>query len=95
VAEPDLHKARVLVVDDNEMNRDMLARRLERIGFNTDTAEDGNSGLDKILSGEFDLIMLDIMMPDIDGIEVLKRVREFYSKTELPIIMATAKDEGS
>jgi phosphoserine phosphatase RsbU/P len=72
-----------------------LARRLARIGYKTDTAEDGNSGLDKILSGEFDLVMLDIMMPDIDGIQVLQRVREFYSKTELPIIMATAKDEGS
>ena len=95
MAELDLHKARVLVVDDNEMNRDMLARRLARIGYSTDTADGGNSGLDKILSGEFDLVMLDIMMPDIDGIEVLKRVREFYSKTELPIIMATAKDEGS
>lgn len=95
MAELDPHTARVLVVDDNEMNRDMLARRLQRIGFNTDTAEDGNSGLDKILSGEFDLVMLDIMMPDIDGIEVLKRTREFYSKTELPVIMATAKDEGA
>lgn len=87
--------ARVLVVDDNEMNRDILARRLSRIGLNVDTAEDGNSGLDKILSGEYNLIMLDIMMPDIDGIEVLKRTREFFSKTELPVIMATAKDEGA
>ena len=91
----DLKKARVLVVDDNEMNRDMLARRLARLGMQADTAEDGNSGLDKILTGDYDLIMLDIMMPDIDGIEVLKRTREFFSKAELPIIMATAKDEGS
>jgi len=95
VAELDLKNARVLVVDDNEMNRDMLARRLARIGMDTDTAEDGNSGLEKILTGNYELVMLDIMMPDIDGIEVLKRVREFYSKSELPIIMATAKDEGS
>lgn len=87
--------ARVLVVDDNEMNRDILARRLSRIGLNVDTAEDGNTGLDKILTGEYNLVMLDIMMPDIDGIEVLKRTREFFSKTELPVIMATAKDEGA
>jgi len=87
--------ARVLVVDDNEMNRDILARRLARLGLRVDTAEDGNSGLDKILTGEYNLIMLDIMMPDIDGIEVLKRTREFFSKTELPVIMATAKDEGA
>jgi sigma-B regulation protein RsbU (phosphoserine phosphatase) len=95
VGDVNYKNARVLVVDDNEMNRDILARRLTRIGLNVDTAEDGNSGLDKILTGEYNLIMLDIMMPDIDGIEVLKRTREFFSKTELPVIMATAKDEGA
>jgi sigma-B regulation protein RsbU (phosphoserine phosphatase) len=95
VGDVNYKNARVLVVDDNEMNRDILARRLTRIGLNVDTAEDGNSGLDKILTGEYNLIMLDIMMPDIDGIEVLKRTREFFSKTELPVIMATAKDEGT
>ena len=91
----DIKKARILVVDDNEMNRDMLARRLARIGYKVDTADGGNSGLEKILSGAYSLIMLDIMMPDIDGLTVLKRTREFYSKAELPVIMATAKDEGS
>jgi sigma-B regulation protein RsbU (phosphoserine phosphatase) len=95
VGDVNYQDARVLVVDDNEMNRDILARRLSRIGLNVDTAEDGNTGLDKILTGEYNLIMLDIMMPDIDGIEVLKRTREFFSKTELPVIMATAKDEGA
>jgi len=95
VGDVNYQDARVLVVDDNEMNRDILARRLSRIGLNVDTAEDGNTGLDKILTGEYNLVMLDIMMPDIDGIEVLKRTREFFSKTELPVIMATAKDEGA
>jgi len=95
VGEVNFQNARVLVVDDNEMNRDILARRLARLGMNVDTAEDGNTGLDMILSGEYNLVMLDIMMPDIDGIEVLKRTREFFSKTELPVIMATAKDEGA
>ena len=85
----------MLVVDHKAMTRDRLARRLARIGMDADTAQDGNSGLEKILTGNYELVMLDIMMPDIDGIEVLKRVREFYSKSELPIIMATAKDEGS
>ncbi len=91
----DIKTARILVVDDNEMNRDLLARRLERLGFSVDTAAGGQSGLDMILSSEYQLVMLDIMMPDIDGLTVLKRVRSVYSKTELPIIMATAKDEGS
>ena len=84
----------VLVVDDNEMNRDMLSRRLARMGLLVEVADGGNSGLEKILTGEFDLVLLDIMMPDMDGIEVLKRAREFYSQAELPIIMATAKDES-
>lgn len=87
--------ARILVIDDNELNRDMLARRLTRSGFTVDTAAGGISGLEKILGGEYSLVMLDIMMPDLDGLTVLKRVRERYSKTELPVIMATAVDEGS
>ncbi|MGB5179445.1 MAG: SpoIIE family protein phosphatase [Gammaproteobacteria bacterium] len=91
----DITKARILVVDDNELNRDMLARRLERAGFDVDMADGGQSGLERILSGAYKLVMLDIMMPDIDGLTVLKRTRERYSKTELPVIMATAKDEGS
>ena len=91
----DITNARILVVDDNEMNRDLLARRLERLGCSVDTADGGRTGLEKILSGDYQLIMLDIMMPDIDGLTVLKRVRETWSKTELPVIMATARDEGS
>ena len=91
----DKKTARILVVDDNEMNRDLLARRLERLGYSVDTADGGHSGLEKILSGDYQLVMLDIMMPDIDGLTVLKRTRETWSKTELPVIMATAKDEGS
>ena len=58
--------SRVLVVDDNEMNRDMLARRLARMGLSVEVADGGNSGLEAILTGEFDLVLLDIMMPDID-----------------------------
>ncbi len=87
--------ARILVVDDNEMNRDMLARRLERAGFSVDTADGGNTALEKIRCENHDLVLLDIMMPDIDGLTVLKRLREIYSKMELPVIMATARDEGS
>ncbi|MEN8205805.1 MAG: SpoIIE family protein phosphatase [Pseudomonadota bacterium] len=91
----DIQTARILVVDDNEMNRDMLARRLARTGYKVDTADGGNPALEMIWSGNYNLVMLDIMMPDIDGLTVLKRTREFYSKSELPVIMATARDEGS
>jgi sigma-B regulation protein RsbU (phosphoserine phosphatase) len=92
---PDITTAHILVIDDNEMNRDLLARRLVRSGFTVDTAAGGVSGLEMILSGDYNLVMLDIMMPDIDGLTVLKRTRECFSKTQLPVIMATARDEGS
>ena len=91
----DIKTARILVVDDNEMNRDMLSRRLAKTGYRVDTADGGNPALEMILSGNYSLVMLDIMMPDIDGLTVLKRTREIYSKAELPVIMATARDEGS
>lgn len=85
--------ARLLVVDDNEMNRDMLSRRLERRGFAVVCAEDGEKALAEIASGPFDAILLDIMMPGLDGWEVLKRIRAKHSATQLPVIMATAKDQ--
>ena len=85
----------LLVVDDNEMNRDMLSRRLLRKGYQVEVADGGAAALEAVAGGTFDLILLDIMMPDIDGMEVLARLRETHSHTDLPIIMATAKDESS
>ena len=84
---------RLLVVDDNEMNRDMLSRRLARLGHTVVTAEDGNAALERIAQEPYDLVLLDIMMPGIDGFEVLERLRQTHAPTELPVIMATAKDE--
>jgi phosphoserine phosphatase RsbU/P len=85
---------RLLVVDDNEMNRDMLSRRLGRLGHNVEMAGGGEEALAMIAAAEkpYDVILLDIMMPDIDGLSVLKRLRETHSPTALPVIMATAKD---
>ena len=87
------HKGNLLVVDDNEMNRDMLSRRLSRRGHTVTTAENGQIALDLIEQNSFDVILLDIMMPGISGIEVLKTLRQSYSHADLPIIMATAKSE--
>ncbi len=83
----------LLVIDDNEMNRDLLSRRLTRRGHTVETAEDGQQALDMIAAQTFDLILLDIMMPGISGFEVLKRIRQSYSGSELPVIMATAKGD--
>ncbi|HUS23213.1 MAG TPA: adenylate/guanylate cyclase domain-containing protein, partial [Aeromicrobium sp.] len=86
--------AHLLVVDDNEMNRDMLSRRLKSRGFTVKTADDGQQAVDIIAKEEFDLVLLDIMMPVLSGIDALKIVRQTKSVADLPIIMATAKDQG-
>ncbi len=85
-------KAPLLVVDDNEMNRDMLSRRLKSRGYIVETAEDGYEALAMIDKGAFDLVLLDVMMPGISGLEVLEKLRVDKGPAELPVIMATAKD---
>ncbi len=85
---------RLLVVDDNEMNRDLLSRRLAKRGHHVTVAEDGYRALELVGENDFDVVLLDIMMPGIDGYEVLERLRKDHDAGELPIIMATAKDES-
>jgi two-component system, cell cycle response regulator len=84
--------ARLLVVDDNEANRDMLSRRLERAGYAILLAESGEEALDILQQQPVDLVLLDIMMPGISGLDTLKSIREMHSKAQLPVLMATAKD---
>ncbi|HEY6549480.1 MAG TPA: adenylate/guanylate cyclase domain-containing protein, partial [Vicinamibacteria bacterium] len=82
----------VLVVDDNEMNRDMLSRRLAGRGYRVTVARDGREALRLVEESFFDSVLLDVMMPDVSGIEVLTRLRRQYSQSDLPVIMATARD---
>jgi diguanylate cyclase (GGDEF)-like protein/PAS domain S-box-containing protein len=84
---------RLLIVDDNEMNRDMLARRLERKGYWVGTEENARQLPERIKQDRVDLVLLDIEMPDISGLEALKMLRNSYSPIELPIIMVTAKNQ--
>ena len=81
----------LLVVDDNEEMRNMLARRLERKGYTVATASDAMEGLQTVLRDPIELVLLDHMMPGIDGLEALKLLRHKYSATELPVIMVTAR----
>jgi sigma-B regulation protein RsbU (phosphoserine phosphatase) len=83
---------RLLVVDDNEMNRDMLSRRLARKGHTVDVAEDGHRALAMVEKTDYDVVLLDIMMPGIDGYQVLETLRQENDSGDLPVIMATAKD---
>ena len=84
----------LLVVDDDEDNRDVLCRRLERHGYAATAAASGHEALALLRQDMFDLVLLDIMMPILDGIAVLKMIRETYTAAQLPIIMVSAKDES-
>jgi sigma-B regulation protein RsbU (phosphoserine phosphatase) len=87
-------KGNLLLVDDNPENRDMLARRLQRRGYLVSEAENGARALELAAASAFDVVLLDIMMPVMDGLEALRRLRETRSVAELPIIMTTAKGES-
>jgi phosphoserine phosphatase RsbU/P len=84
----------LLVVDDDELNRDMLSRRLERKGYSVAVSPDGPGALALVEDRAFDLVLLDVMMPGLSGLEVLKLLREQHPATELPVIMATARDQS-
>ena len=81
----------LLVVDDNELNRDMLSRRLRRHGYDADVAVDGQAALDSIAGGAYDLVLLDIEMPGMTGLDVIERVRKARSADDLPIVVVSAR----
>ena len=83
----------LLIVDDNEINRDMLARQLGRQGFATAVAENGREALEMVGEREFDLVLLDIMMPEMNGYEVLRRLKGDERLRDIPVIMISALDE--
>ena len=83
----------LLVVDDKEMNRDLLSRHLERQGYTVTVAENGRRALEIIKTDTFDLILLDIMMPGMDGYEVCRRLKSDPQVMGIPIIFVTAMDE--
>ena len=82
---------RLLIVDDVNDNRTLLTRRFERRGFEVVEADSGFAALELIDREPFDLVLLDVMMPGIDGIETLRRIRKQKSASALPVIMVTAK----
>ncbi len=99
VKEPDAGasasaRPRLLIVDDISDNRAVLTRRFERRGFDVTEAESGLAAIEMIETQAFDLVLLDIMMPGIDGMETLRRIRTRNSASLLPVIMVTAKSES-
>jgi PleD family two-component response regulator len=85
---------RLLIVDDISDNRSILKRRFERRGFEVAEAESGLIAIDMIENNPFDLVLLDVMMPGIDGMETLRRIRSQKTASALPVIMVTAKSES-
>src|SRR5256885_9883295 len=86
-------QSRLLIVDDNEMNRDMLARRLSRSGYLVDVAENARQLMQRVKENGLDLVLLDIEMPEVSGFDALKMLRKDYSPSQLPVIMVTARNQ--
>ena len=84
----------LLVVDDNEMNRDLLGRRLQRQGYRVTMAVDGRQALEIIAQEPFDLVLLDIMLPVMNGYQVLEHLKADQSLSHIPVIITTALDES-
>ena len=82
--------ARILLVEDNEMNRDMLSRRLQRKGFEVAMAVDGRQGVAMARAGGYDLILMDMSLPEIDGWEATRQLRAAPETKVVPIIGLTA-----
>ncbi len=82
--------AKILLVEDNEMNRDMLSRRLQRKGYEVEIAVDGLEGVEKATTSRYDVILMDMSLPEIDGWEVTRRLRTQEGMQHTPIIALTA-----
>ncbi len=90
---PDATGVAVLVIEDEPGIRDFLEHGLRDLGFTVETASDGRNGLALALSGDFDFVVLDLMLPDISGTEVLTEIRT--ARRQLPVIVLTALGETS
>jgi CheY-like chemotaxis protein len=81
---------RILIVEDNEMNRDMLSRRLERKGYSVEIATDGQAGVDLTASLAPDVVLMDMNLPVLDGWEVTRRLKANEATRHIPVIALTA-----
>ena len=87
--------SRILIIDDMAVSRDVIARLLQRQGYVTDTAHNGAEGLVRLKQNKPDLILLDQMMPEVDGLTFLAGIRRFPKWKELPVIMFTGVKDRS
>lgn len=92
-ASPGPAPARLLVIDDNAANLDMLSRQLESYGYGAVCVESGVAGIQALLEKQFDLVLLDVLMPDLDGVGVLQQMKAHAVMSGIPVIMISALDE--
>ena len=92
-ASPGSRGAAVLVVDDNESNRDLLSRRLVAAGYAVASAASGPAALSALAEGRFDAVLLDVMMPEMDGWQVLRTLKADERTRQVPVVMLSARAE--
>jgi DNA-binding response OmpR family regulator len=92
---PAHENPRILIVDDVADNRTILARRFQRRNYESVEAAGGISALELVAIDTYDAVLLDIIMPDLDGLEVLRRIRLGYSSDSLPVIMVSGKTQSA
>ncbi len=90
---PDAVAAKLLVVEDNDLNREMLCRRLQKLGYEVSEATNGREALQKLKESKCDLVLLDIVMPEMDGFQTLEFIKADPRLRHLPIVMITALDD--
>jgi len=95
VSEPAWNNATILVVDDDPLNRDLMERRLARQGCKTLSAESGPKAIEMLRSESVDLVLLDMIMPEVDGFEVLSKLKSDATLSRIPVVMLSASDETS
>ena len=85
--------AKILIVDDEPVNRLILARILSRHGFDVEQAQNGRVALQLLLAEDFDMVLLDLAMPELDGLQTARFLRQVRDKIQLPVIIVTSNNE--
>ena len=90
---PSIAPSPLLIVDDNSMNRIILSRYITKLGYRATLAENGRQALDKLQGEPFDLVLLDVEMPQMDGYQVLEQLKANPRLRDIPVIMISAVEE--